>query len=254
MQEHIFSDKTDSVRISSTRVLLENVEPIQARLYLRGQSDQAWGLLPTIARTDYWFAGHTMKRPFTLLQERNLLHRFRRYTYENEGRVMTKWEVFFLARHHGLPVRLLDWTTNPLVALYWACEFGRETTTDGAIWVFCRRDRDLDIDVFEEPEPNKIAGIRLIYPFYPSRRITAQSGLFTIHAHPWPDLSTLSATHFPTTDNDVVEGEKWCVPKNSKPAIIRELARLGIDERTLFPELDGLARGLLHTELLFRCT
>src|SRR5687768_2335083 len=49
----------------------------------------------------------------------------------------SEWEQLALARHHGLPTRLLDWSENALVAAFFACYENYEV--DGAIYMLnCR--------------------------------------------------------------------------------------------------------------------
>jgi hypothetical protein len=190
----------DPAPISSVADLIERLRlfsgdrPLHG-VYLRGQAQASWGLLPSIARP--WTFGGKTRHGFTPQQETNLMHRFRRHTYSHGGRLLTKWEALFLARHHGLPVRLLDWSSNPLVAIYWACEAREEE--DGAVFAFLRGPDDNQyIDVLEGTDaPENLDGVKVIYPFYPSQRMTAQSGLFTIHAPPWQDLTQMRLAGLP---------------------------------------------------------
>ncbi|MDP8262735.1 MAG: FRG domain-containing protein [Candidatus Ancaeobacter aquaticus] len=256
IQDKLFADKTgaEGYKIESVGDIIKLVVGKNKQRYFRGQANVSWEIRPSIGRNNFEIGGHKILTSLKKDQEEELLHRFRRHTYEHQGRILDKWEALFLARHHGLPVRLLDWTTNPLVALYWASIGGHNS--DGVIWVFERRKRKLkdSIDVFDKKykNPEDIKGIRIIHPFYPSKRMTAQAGIFTIHKNPAEDIAEISKTKH-GNNNDILKGFKCLVPNSSKMEILRQLDRLNINERLLFPELDGIAKGLLYTELLFGC-
>jgi len=261
-------------------------------LVFRGQPEFNYRLIPTIGR-EHKFVGR--KQLFDIYNERNLLHRFCRYAYSQFQRKLGPWESVFLARHHGLPVRLLDWTASPLIALYFAATPDKDGFGDAAVWAFIRKPNLRPIDVFREeaenepedddnyyqiekefpPEvknmmlehskakdlefkdlqlPLKVKGVKVIYPLYASPRMTAQSCAFTIQDNPWKPLENYfkckGGDRKASKYVDINHIVKWKVPKDYRWSIIDELERVSINYRTLFPDLDGLAKGLWHLDMV----
>jgi hypothetical protein len=235
--------------------LVQVREVCHGQWYFRGhKDDKRQRLKPSIGR-EFSYVGRTVC--FTRRQEQALLHRFRRHAYKHYDRVLTEWEALFLARHHELPVRLLDWTTNPVVALFFACTHETsDEAKDGALWAIKRREGSTcDVDVFDTSRsPLDYRGIKLVFPFYPTPRLTEQSGIFTLHEDPWAELDSLAGSVYPEDELDVDRLKKWLVPGEKKQSIIDELERLSINTRTLFPDMDGLARGLWQSEVLRNAT
>jgi FRG domain len=230
------------------------------KFWYRGLSDCCYKLIPSVGR-EQRYAGRWLT--LTRDQEKSLLHRFRRRAYPYVGRTMTAGEAIFLARHHGLPTRLLDWTANALFALSFACA-GDHTRT-GRVWAMRRRqgadDQDLNAfqlanyndeeDLFKSVEP---CSIRIIYPFYNSPRLLAQDGAFTIHSPPQTPLEDCQAMFFEKENLDIEKLYRWNVPAEKKTSIVEQLSELGVTQRSMFPDLDGVARSLWETEVLWNGT
>lgn len=106
------------------------------RLYFRGQSKRAedgYPLTPSVARYKHLAS----LNPTEMEQkECEVLETFSNHllTYV-QHRPLTAWEELAIAQHHGLPTRFMDWSTNPLVALYFAVRNTGDRANDSAVYV-----------------------------------------------------------------------------------------------------------------------
>jgi len=146
------------------------------------------------------------------------------------------WERATIAQHYGVPTRLLDWSENPLVGLYFALNDNNYDDEDGVIWVFA----DKTIVVKEVASLRDGSGVRkLKYP-RPYRawkdlqleipRTKAQRGSLTSQ----PDLS--KEFNNQTFDQNTQSLKKFIVPKHSKNKLCKQLKVLGVTEERLFPD------------------
>jgi len=95
--------------------------------------------------------------------------------------------------------------------------------------------------------------VKIVHPFFNSPRLLAQDGAFTIHSNPWKSLESYASdgTEFAHPDLDIDALYSWLVPTGNKVRLIKELSGLGITHRLLFPDLDGVAKSLWETEVLW---
>lgn len=228
----------------------EHSVPGRLAIY-RGQCNTEWPLMPGIVRRPFDKIKAVATDPATSQDksaERRLLivlrdhgaQSFPEWVWQGSEAEVT-WKQIVVAQHHGLPTRLLDWTTNPLVALYFAVEHSPFCRTQchvcggnpACVVGLLRRDT---FSVASLARSNPRAPLYegkhdpgLIRPPDMDQRIIAQSSIFSISKDPSKPI-----------ERDVT----YIVPAHEQPNILRQLDRLGISRRTLFPDLDGLSHYL----------
>jgi len=188
-----------------------------------------------------------------------------RFSPEEEGRRLTKLrmlgaqlpevqvkdpvDLLVAAQHHGMRTRLLDWTSNSLVALWFAC--AEENDRDGYIYALAadevksvgQGDTENLQSVLKRGTIEPIQTF-LLQPNYRNRRVQAQSGWFSFHHL---DLKTRRCV--PLEDDPDIQQSiyEFVIPRRDKRKFMASLEYMGIDRRTLFPDMDGLCQYLNET-------
>ncbi len=192
----------------------------------RGQADANWWPEPKLDRPDFerWRAevGGSRQNHESLLL-RDFKRKARPYLGLWPG---DEWEWLAIAQHHGLCTRLLDWTRNPLVALYFATENVNDQK-DCAVWCYFH----LGTKSEDCTNPFKSKSVVLFEPPHISPRITVQTSCLT--AHPCGGKPS---------------GPRWrgklvkiVIPSYVKAQMKDCVNTLGINRASLFPDLDGVS-------------
>lgn len=258
--------------IGSLRTLLEIEDRFENNadkcIFYRGQSNKDFELKPSIYRRE------------SLIQNENRIYRdiIAQIPADFIGCIST-FEKLVKMQHYSLPTRLLDITTNPLVALYFACE---DDTVDGKLFRFeveesvikyfdsdavcvvsniAKRPIDFSIENIRDFNSDKFNNCPHIS--YLLHEIKHEKPHFQNIIHPKdiecvfcvkpmfdnPRIIRQSGAFFlfgingnksqPATLN--FSYKEYIINKAHKQKIRKQLEALGIDKSTLFPEIEHVA-------------
>lgn len=198
-----------------------------------------------------------------LTLELALLRNFRKYAHDHgaDG-IDTVWHWLALGQHHGLPTRLVDWTYSPLVALHFATESPVDYQRDGVVWCvnFVEANTQLpsELRTLLDREHSQTFTVDMLSQFSTIREFDALSrDPFVVFIEP-PSLDVRMLNQFALfsmmpdataqldswLDSHRDLGHRIVVPAEIKWEIRDKLDQANINERTLFPGLDGLSRWL----------
>jgi hypothetical protein len=226
------------------------------QIWFRGVSSADYKLVPHIYRPQVY---ELRKFPIKTADEDEIRYAFKSRALQlmPEQRIpTTDKDWYFLMRHYGAPTRLLDWTDGALLALYFSVRT-LQKPRDAAVWM-------LDPSWLNEEANTIDGGVRIsewpetdpwfpkpfdevLHPQWPlavdaphvARRVAVQRGHFTIHGTERDGLDKMlerpnpRIVKFTINAADIVE-------------ILDHLTTCGIVETTVFPDLEGLSKELMH--------
>ena len=233
--------------------LLRRVEERQRSvpIWFRGSTNKDYQLVPSLGRP-----------PYQLDQEKALINVFKQNAVQFvDQRPPSQWEWLFLARHHSVPTRLLDWTESPLIGLYFAVNSvdnsERNARKDGVVWLLLPTELNKrsniilsdkgSLPMFDDDDEYLRNYLPSVLASETQTSLTPAAGIAIRHSHRMQaQHSVFTVTHRDQTPlESIADGRhigRYIVPASAKVRIRRQLDAFKIDRLSVFPELDNVAR------------
>lgn len=294
--DELFSKLIWTEAATSWQDFLKWMGELQESWCFRGQRESAWTLRTSLDRAvrvryenvkvetpdghHFVHSGHYHLDRCE--EESKLLFRFKQQAHQlipHTPPPDDKASWFALMQHYGAPTRLLDWTSSPYVALYFAIEDRPQQKNDekdkpevekdegySAVWAmdmeWLEMKKQKHLESIEPKERtaylNGLLELRdepLIVKIDPSQgneRMSAQQGFFLWKLYettPFFDQILVSMMRDPIQERPVIR--KLKVGENLRIDFLEKLRSMNIHRGSLFPGLDGFCR-FLKTDLELR--
>lgn len=258
----------EEVRIDSLGQLLDLVtpeehDPVSGRIrdtsVYRGSGHATWPLLTSLDRLGGIDPPHTKAH-----LEEHILRNFIRYSRSFlRTPPANEWELLVAAQHHGVPTRLLDWSYSPLIAAHFATLAG-PADTDKVIWrlnwrrvhehfglpplAFLVQDLAAMLhargihsmgELMARPDHDGARVVCMLDPPALDDRIVAQSATFVISTDKTQPVDGILRQEGLSSALT-----RYVIPGERVNFIRDQLDLCALDERKLFPDLDGVAAQL----------
>jgi hypothetical protein len=199
-------------------------------MIFRGVSDSTYELIPSIGRCKAKDETSLLNFEKTIFEDFKQ-RAFRYLSHEPKN----DFEWLFLAQHYGIKTRLLDWTTSPLIALYFACD-GNSDKECAVYKILMSRWYS---NFTSDGNPFDILEVGGLEPPHKDVRYINQAGVFTISPRPTEPLNYPSIFKF-TFSSQVKEEIRW------------QLRKMGIHASLIYPGLESIAKDIIdeHETLL----
>jgi hypothetical protein len=237
-------------------------------LWFRGTGKSSYTLSPSIHRHPKITQDEKI-----IEMETQIIDRFNQRSVPFLSRPLDKtndWETLFFMQHYRIPTRLLDWTENPFIALYFALTSAKYEIEakkkvykdDVAVWVLdpvawnreSLKDYTYNQGILsvqehflESYKPRiKFDGMRekpvAIFGTHNSPRIVAQRGVFTVFGK---KVQPMEKTY---VDEKYKQDclMKIVFPSNKISNLLQSLTSLGITDSVVYPDLEGLGKEVMR--------